>query len=301
VSFASIDQAEAELEQLGVDQRMRQAGTGAFQVNISSACMNGSELISERYDANLSLSCGLPQNSIAIIFPGKGDGTRHINGRDTEDIGTVYLPAVGELDFVFRGCFVTESVIVPKDRFESIVAAAAPESDLLKSPNVLMAGRVAQADRLRAGIVALLSQSVLSPERVADLVDAAVVYLSELRYSRTSSWLDPVSCRRIAKRAQAFVEARYMSRIPIEEICRSCGVGARTLQRAFQKYFGMTVTEYIQTTRLDRAYRALKAADPSEATVTNVAVCHGFTHLGRFSRFYKERFGESPSCTLRSF
>ena len=91
-----------------------------------------------------------------------------------------------------------------------------------------------------------------------------------------------------------------MSPIRIEDICRYCGVGVRTLQRAFRDYFGYTISEQIKSIRLDQAFRNLKAAAPSDATVAEIAEGSGFTHLGRFSVMYRERFGESPNSTLRS-
>ncbi|MEU4714350.1 helix-turn-helix domain-containing protein [Micromonospora purpureochromogenes] len=45
-------------------------------------------------------------------------------------------------------------------------------------------------------------------------------------------------------------------------------------------------------------HRALCAAGPG-ASVTAIAVQHGFAHLGRFAGEYRARFGESPSTTLR--
>lgn len=36
------------------------------------------------------------------------------------------------------------------------------------------------------------------------------------------------------------------------------------------------------------------------ATVTTVALDYGFTHLGRFSEFYKATFGVPPSESLRA-
>ena len=37
----------------------------------------------------------------------------------------------------------------------------------------------------------------------------------------------------------------------------------------------------------------------SGQSVTEVAYAHGFEHLGRFSAYYRERFGELPSDTVR--
>jgi AraC-like DNA-binding protein len=54
----------------------------------------------------------------------------------------------------------------------------------------------------------------------------------------------------------------------------------------------------LRTARLKQARLQLDAPRPG-ATVTEVALDCGFTHLGRFSSEYRRRFGELPSQTLR--
>ena len=57
---------------------------------------------------------------------------------------------------------------------------------------------------------------------------------------------------------------------------------------------------YLRDARLDRVRAEL--ADLTGAPgvkVTEVAMKWGFHHLGRFSAAYRQRFGESPSETLR--
>ena len=77
-------------------------------------------------------------------------------------------------------------------------------------------------------------------------------------------------------------------------------VSLRTLQEAFRRYVGMSPMAYVHEVRLQRVHRQLRAAAPGTTTVTDVAHEWGFVHLGRFARRYRERFGESPSQTLRA-
>ena len=57
---------------------------------------------------------------------------------------------------------------------------------------------------------------------------------------------------------------------------------------------------YVRLHRLEQVHEELLIADPSTGVkVTDVALRHGFTHTGRFAAAYKERFGESPSATMR--
>ena len=56
---------------------------------------------------------------------------------------------------------------------------------------------------------------------------------------------------------------------------------------------------YLKTQQLNRIYRVFHDADPTDTSVKQVAIANGFSHLGQFSRDYKQLFGELPSETLR--
>jgi transcriptional regulator GlxA family with amidase domain len=79
------------------------------------------------------------------------------------------------------------------------------------------------------------------------------------------------------------------------------GVGVRALQDGFREAVGASPTAWIRSRRLERAHADLRAAEPGDGTtVTEVAMRWGFSHFGRFSVRYRERFGVSPHETLRS-
>ena len=55
---------------------------------------------------------------------------------------------------------------------------------------------------------------------------------------------------------------------------------------------------YLRSVRLDSVRGELQAPGPG-TTVAAVAHRWGFAHLGRFTAYYRRRYGESPSQTLR--
>lgn len=77
-------------------------------------------------------------------------------------------------------------------------------------------------------------------------------------------------------------------------------VSVRTLQEAFRKHVGVPPMTYVSEVRLQRVHGQLRASAPGSTTVAEVAYQWGFAHLGRFARRYRDRFGESPSQTLRA-
>lgn len=100
------------------------------------------------------------------------------------------------------------------------------------------------------------------------------------------------------RRARDYIHAHAAELPSIADIAAAAGVGVRALARGFEKHLGVSPQRYLQQYRLDRVHEALLAPG-GETTVTEVAVQWGFLQLGSFAARYRERFGESPSQTLR--
>ncbi|MDX2484372.1 MAG: AraC family transcriptional regulator [Pseudodonghicola sp.] len=101
------------------------------------------------------------------------------------------------------------------------------------------------------------------------------------------------------RRAEDYIEARLDQPLTLEEIARAAGTSARSLQMAFRQFRGTTPLNFLRDRRLDKVHQALSKARPG-STVTDIASAWGFTHLGRFSQSYRDRFGQPPSDTLRA-
>ncbi|MET0425404.1 MAG: AraC family transcriptional regulator [Actinoplanes sp.] len=86
----------------------------------------------------------------------------------------------------------------------------------------------------------------------------------------------------------------------VGDLAKVGNMSVRSLQEGFRRHLGCAPMTYLQQVRLGRAQEALRRADPARVTVAAVAHRWGFAHLGRFASAYRERFGESPSTTLKS-
>ena len=64
----------------------------------------------------------------------------------------------------------------------------------------------------------------------------------------------------------------------------------------FQREFGKSPMQVLREARLDTAHYELTVRQ-NTPSVTDVAYQNGFSHLGRFARDYKARFGHLPSQT----
>jgi AraC family transcriptional regulator, ethanolamine operon transcriptional activator len=105
--------------------------------------------------------------------------------------------------------------------------------------------------------------------------------------------------RQIIRMAMDFVEQHDRECLSVEQLATAAGVSERTLRDAFLKYFGVPPVQYLNRRSLHQIRKTLLGADPSAATVTEIATQFGVWHFGRMARDYRLLFGELPSETLR--
>lgn len=99
--------------------------------------------------------------------------------------------------------------------------------------------------------------------------------------------------------AAELIEAHAGEELTVEDIAEAVGIGVRALQAGFRRHLDSTPTRFLRDIRLRRVRQELAAADPATTKVTDVAARWGFVHPGHFSVYYRRRFGEPPSATLR--
>ncbi|MDW4496572.1 helix-turn-helix transcriptional regulator [Sulfitobacter sp. D35] len=107
------------------------------------------------------------------------------------------------------------------------------------------------------------------------------------------------AAERHVRTATEFMRENHADITTIVDVAEACGVSLRRLETAFRSVWGQTPNDALREIRLQKARRDLVFADPEER-VSRIAWNNGFNHLGRFANAYIQRFGESPSQTLRS-
>lgn len=85
--------------------------------------------------------------------------------------------------------------------------------------------------------------------------------------------------------------------LTIEDLCMETHASVRALRYAFQEMAGHSPAVFLRNHRLHKARRMLL---DTAGAVKEAAYSCGFTEMGRFSIYYRELFGESPSETLKS-
>ena len=87
--------------------------------------------------------------------------------------------------------------------------------------------------------------------------------------------------------------------IDIKRLAQEYAVSGLTLQTSFKSLFGFTPKRFFRLLKLNHVHYDLENADPKSASVSRTAQKWGFTHMGRFSHYYTDLFGENPSVTLQ--
>jgi AraC-like DNA-binding protein len=101
------------------------------------------------------------------------------------------------------------------------------------------------------------------------------------------------------ERLVRFIEANLKRDISVEELAQHAHISPRSLYLLFEKHAKATPKEFIRQKKLGQVYANLMNPASALSNVTAVALEYGFTHLGRFSEFYKTTFGVLPSESLK--
>jgi AraC-like DNA-binding protein len=99
-------------------------------------------------------------------------------------------------------------------------------------------------------------------------------------------------------RARRYMMQNIDQPIGPDDIAAAAHVSARALFAGFKIYLNTTPMRYLKELRLDMVRESLLQAEPHRASITSIAMNHGFHHLGHFCEDYQERFSELPRDTL---
>ncbi len=107
---------------------------------------------------------------------------------------------------------------------------------------------------------------------------------------------------RALRRAIDYIHAHAHEGLTLSALAAAACLSPRALEVAFRRRFDTSPLTYARGVRLERVHAALQRAaqDGAAVSVTDVALQHGFVHMGRFAAYYKQRFGCLPSDKLRA-
>lgn len=135
------------------------------------------------------------------------------------------------------------------------------------------------------------TQIRIERELIADFLRSQPSSISTLIASAPST-----SANVHLRRALQFIRANMSKPITVSDIAEASGTTPRSLQLYFQSEFDLSPMRYLKQQRLILA-RSLILQSSDTGTLGDIIFQSGFSHFGRFSADYRERFGELPSET----
>lgn len=104
--------------------------------------------------------------------------------------------------------------------------------------------------------------------------------------------------RRRLDRLYGYAMDNLCNPVTLSDLASVVALSERQLNTFCHAHLGQAPMSWLRGLRLD-AVRAALQANP-ETELADLAMLHGFFHLGRFASVYRDRFGELPSQTRRT-
>ena len=297
-TYQSIEEVNEVVQTAGWAGEFRQLGRGRVTSRWRSQHLGRSTLTSHHINNRIHVCQTPPRGCVAlgIVLP---PYSLLVDGVEVGNHEAFLLHADSRADIVVPGESACETLAVPQSVFESSARALFPRMQMNVPPVRVFQCAPSGWSALRRNRSGLLRDGQMSLEDVSNLLTRFLELMAgDPENSPREQALGKGSARRVARRAQEYIEENYTYTIRMEDLCRFTGVSLRSLQRCFAEYFQVSPSEFIRARRLDAARQDLLAAASPNQTVTSVALASGFTHLGRFSVDYREHFGELPRETL---
>lgn len=275
-----------------------QLSPGSFYGRLDEVALETIQVFKEHTGKALRQQCQVWPNSLWIGIPATGQESR-INGQTVSQSEVMCRPGGRNFELVTPEAFDIYGLVI---HLPALAEAAERQGVSLDARWQVMPRRQAARETLNA--VSFLIERLLASQtlEIASHIHQDILLMAMLellKAEQTSTALPPSYAHRkeVVDRVKRYVEEHLEAPVTMEELCQLTHVSRRTLQYSFRAILGISPLQFLRLTRLNRVRRALRMASP-EQSVTEIATCWGFWHLGQFAHDYKHQFGESPSHTL---
>lgn len=186
-------------------------------------------------------------------------------------------------------CRLTGQECAPPICFEAVMPVQQPGWQAL-APMLQWVSRCAGLGAgQQAGYAALLAQT--------EMLVATTLLLHQPHSMAARLWpAPPPQASPAVRQAQAYLLEHLEEALPVARVAAHCGLSVRRLQALFRDECGQSPLQWLRQQRL-LAVRQRLQTEGRQARVGDTAMRFGFTHLGDFSRAYRQAFGETPQQT----
>lgn len=125
-----------------------------------------------------------------------------------------------------------------------------------------------------------------------------VTKLLEIFSNNLQAYQEPIPDNNFCK-MDRYISDNIKEDISADDLAQLIKVSKRTVYGIFSRYKSVTPNHYIKQKKLLTIHRIIQINSKDFRNITEIALDHGFMHLGRFSNDYRKMFGELPSETYK--
>lgn len=292
------DASQQEVAFRSWDDRYIQLGRGEYYGYAACLDFGSVSVMEESINVIVDMMTCPPNGHLLLVLPLGSIHSHHVNGSLAPQSGFAQLGGnainvVTEANS--RWLMVLTSFACLPDLEPKTVAPLASFEMLpeLRQTAMWLSGLIASSpEKLRSADDRIAS---VLPGLILDKV--AEIY-GQIADTGAKTVLRETYASEVCRKARRVVGQLGFAPLGVSELAREMRIPQHVLRQAFADSLGISPSVWLRQNRLNMVRRALLQMRENETSVTDVAMNHGFFHLGRFSAYYARSFGELPSKTL---
>jgi AraC family transcriptional regulator len=153
--------------------------------------------------------------------------------------------------------------------------------------------RIAPPGYLR-GLALKMYEEFKTPDALSDLIVEGAFLELLGRWFRGGS-RQPSAAPAWMRRVKAFLQDSFRDAVSLTDVAQVAGVHPSHVAREFNRIYGMTVGDYIRKLRVEFVAEQLIQPHKDAASLTDLALCAGFSSHAHMAAMFKRVTGMTPS------
>ena len=235
-----------------------------------------------------------PQARVKVLVVDDDPEIRELHSRVVEQAGYMAVQAASgteALSIIDRAPpdLVLLDLAMPEMDGFQVLDALRSRSVTRDLPVVVVTGQKLtdeDVDRLNRGVATILNKGIFTRLETIERIEAALA-------RRRTLGGGP---QQLVRRATAFIEEHFADPITRDDIAKHVAMSPDYLTDCFHREMGITPIVYLSRCRIREARDMLETTDRS---VTEIALCVGFSEVSHFTRVFHREVGVSPRAYRR--
>jgi len=268
----------------------RQVTTGNFKGTLRRIELPDIVIDSGIYNLKLLAEGVLSDQTVAMIIVHHMKEGGIICGEETGTGDLIFLPPGSEMDLVMPKGTTWSCINVPQAHLKRY-GVTINKSEIFHLDTTVFA----HFSQSYESILNHITKNIFTEETLQDMI--ITLFLHTIEENRNHIEFRYKDSYLIALNIKDYLMEHNESRVQMYQLCELTGKSVRTIERIFKQVYSITVRDFHTYHRFALIRQTL--LHDKHTSVSNAALKYGYMHLGRFSRKYKEIFGELPSQTLK--